>query len=574
MLPVVCALLCSPSVPIAQDEPVLRGEVGVAMDEYLTRLEAFGFSGAVLFADRDGIALAQGYGLADREAGRPVTVDTVFTTGSITKQFTAAAILKLEEEGELSVDDSIADHFDDVPADKRGITLHNLLTHTAGLRSDFAATDFTPVERDEYVRRALASELVAPPGEEYHYANSGFSLLGAIVEQVSGVSYEGYLRENLFLPAGMKDTGYLLPKWDPSRIAVGYREGERWGTIVERPMAEDGPFWALRANGGVHSTIGDMYRWHEALVGDALLSEESKAMLYDTHVPEGPRARSYYGYGWSIVPAPRFLATHNGGNGIFAADFVRYLEDGVTLYLSSNNADLGAIAISPDLRRLAFAEDVELPPELVAMPAGELERYAGVYALPSGASIEVRRNGDALDVICDNAEAYGAVIAQPGPGASRVKACAGRSEELIRSAVAGDYAPVAAAFGGGMELEEVAAREAGLWNDLARELGAFRSVGALGGRAAPGGARVELRLDFEKGARFLRHAWEDGHLVGIRLSENAPRKTLRPSSATTFVHFEARRGSVSSLAFTLDADGRPIGIPLRTRAGLVTAKKR
>jgi CubicO group peptidase (beta-lactamase class C family) len=129
---ILTAALAAPQPAGAQ---AARGEVGAKLDDYLTRLESHGYSGAVLVADREGILLEAGYGLADREAGRPVASDTVFTCGSITKQFTAAAIVHLQARGELSVDEWLADHFDDVPEDKQRITLHDLLTHGSGLAS-------------------------------------------------------------------------------------------------------------------------------------------------------------------------------------------------------------------------------------------------------------------------------------------------------------------------------------------------------------------------------------------------------------------------------------------------------
>ena len=172
----------------------------------------------------------------------------MYTIGSITKPFTAAAILKLEMQGKLTVEDPIAKHLPGVPEDKRGIAIHHLLTHTAGFESDFAG-DYDPVGRDEYVQRVLGSKMRSAPGTAYHYANSGYSLLGAIIEIVSGQPYETYLRDNLFVPAGMKDTGYRVPGRSVDREAVGYDGQKRWGRLSEKPWADDGPYWALRANG-------------------------------------------------------------------------------------------------------------------------------------------------------------------------------------------------------------------------------------------------------------------------------------------------------------------------------------
>lgn len=358
----------------------VSGELGARLDRWLTASE---YRGGALVAKDGKVVLRKGYGEADRDAGIPYGPATVFTVGSIAKQFTAAAILKLESRGKLSVDDPISKYFAEVPEDKRGITLHHLLTHTAGLDSDFAG-DFDPVGRDEYVKRILASTLRAKPGEEYRYANSGYSLLGAIVEIVSGSPYEAYLRENLFLPAGMKETGYRLPKWEAGREAVGYREGKRWGRLSERPWAEDGPYWALRANGGILSTLDDLHRWHVALEGDAVLPAASRKKIFTPHVAEGPGGESHYGYGWAISKSAwgsREIG-HNGGNGIFSADFRRFPDDGLVVITSSNDSGVKAWRAAGALARIAHGENVppQSPDTAAGAPLGTTGRHAVVRA--------------------------------------------------------------------------------------------------------------------------------------------------------------------------------------------------
>ena len=344
--------------------------IGDKLDRWLTAAD---FKGNVLVRKGGATLLRKGYGIADRDNGVAYDAGTVFSIGSITKQFTAAAILKLEMQGKLQVDDTIGKYFKDVPGDKQAITLHQLLTHTSGLESDFAG-DYDPVLRDDYVKRIFASTLRTRPGEAFHYANSGYSLLGAIVEIVSGVSYERYLRDNLFLPAGMRDTGYTLPTWPPARIAVGYRDGKRWGRITEKPWAKDGPYWALRANGGIHSTLDDMLRWHVALSGDKVLSASAREKMFRRHVAEGGGADTWYGYGWSIGASAwgGRLVEHNGGNGIFFADFLRYVDDDLVVILSTNDSEVRGGQISHALGRLAHGEDVPVLKAVAAEAAKPL----------------------------------------------------------------------------------------------------------------------------------------------------------------------------------------------------------
>ena len=345
----------------ASDQPeivdgTVRGELAGRLDDQMKKLEAGGFSGVLLVARGGGVMLAKGYGMADRDKKIPVTADTVMCIGSITKQFSGAAILKLETQGKLQVTDPITRYFKDVPDDKRGITLHHLLTHSAGFAGELGA-DYQPIGRDDFIRLALRSKLRSKPGERYHYSNVGFSLLGAIIEIVTGQSYEQYLHDQLFLPAGMTKTGYLLPPWASNELAHGYlRNGKDWGTMRDKPWDADGPYWHLRGNGGILSTAGDMYRWHLALLGDTVLPKSAKDKYFRPHIPEGPAARSHYGYGWVIERTPRgtTLITHNGGNGIFAADCYRYIDDNVFLFVASNVAGKSAIQASDNLLPIIF----------------------------------------------------------------------------------------------------------------------------------------------------------------------------------------------------------------------------
>jgi len=303
---------------------------------YLRRLEKLGFAGVVLVASGEAPLLAEGFGLADRERALPWTPATVSTIGSITKQFTGAAILALEEEGKLAVSDPITKYFEGVPADKSAITLHHLLTHSSGLSDPPDVDDWDPITLADFTRRVLAQPLHFDPGRGYEYANANFSFLGAIIEKLTGRGYEAYLRDRLFLPNRMYETGYTRPQWGDGRMAQGYRSGELWGTVLGRPMLADGPAWPLRANGGIHSTAFDMLRWARALLEGRVLSPASMAKYWAPHVSEG--GDSYYAYGWVISKAPdgTKIVTHNGGNGIFFADMALVPDKGLVVLLMTN----------------------------------------------------------------------------------------------------------------------------------------------------------------------------------------------------------------------------------------------
>ncbi|MFW6140220.1 MAG: serine hydrolase domain-containing protein [Acidobacteriota bacterium] len=349
--------------------------------EYMSHAEKAGFSGSVLVAKDDKILLAEGYGMADKEKEIPFSAETVSTIGSITKQFTGAAILKLQMMGRLNVKDSITKYFHNVPEDKKDITLHHLLTHTAGFPGAIGP-DFDPISRDEFIKLAMETPLKREPGTLYEYSNVGYSLLGIIIELVSGESYEKFLNRNLFTPAGMNHTGYLIPDWNKVTLAHGFRGSQDWGTLLDHPWLEDGPGWHLRGNGGILSTVKDMYKWHEALEGDAVLGEEEKKLFYQPHVREGEEADSFYGYGWAIFTTPRdtTLIAHNGGNPYFSADFLRYVDEDVVIIVLANTNSYRAWRVSGPLARIVFGYEYTLPkkPDPMEIGAGS----AGSWGLP------------------------------------------------------------------------------------------------------------------------------------------------------------------------------------------------
>ncbi|NAS25685.1 serine hydrolase [Herbidospora sp. NEAU-GS84] len=314
-------------------------QVHPRIEAFLDRTLPPGPGGTVAVARHGELVHCAGFGLADRENRTPAGCDTAYDVMSITKQFTAAGIMKLQMTGRLRTTDRITVHLGAVPADKRRITVRHLLTHTSGLGD--VGDDYDPVSRDTMTRRALASPLRSAPGAEFHYSNVGYSLLAAIIERVSGMSYERFLAQHLFAPAGMTSTGYVLPRWKADQIAIEYdRQGTRRGRPTEHPWAADGPHWYLRGNGGMLSTARDMYRWHRALEGDRILSRRAKAEMFAPRVVVDRKAKLHYGYGWGVFPRTEFgrVVEHDGGNDWSYGQFARFPDKGVMVFWITNHA--------------------------------------------------------------------------------------------------------------------------------------------------------------------------------------------------------------------------------------------
>jgi len=374
--------------PVPVTEWLVRESViGVNIDRYLSAMESIGFSGAIIVSQGDEVVLRKGYGLADRETRRPYTPNTIQTSGSITKQFTGAVILLLESRGELSVNDPITNYFDQVPEEKQDITIHQLLTHSSGITAGFGH-DGDPMEKHTYLAGVMAKPLYFDPGTGYAYSNSGYSLLGMIVEQVSGANYEAFLRNELLLPSGMTNTGYVLPDWSRENMAVGYRNGEKWGLVHERGWIEDGPNWVLRANGGLHTTVDDMYRWLINVKGRGVLDEDVARRWTTGYVSES-NGYSEYGYGWVVYDHDKWgkVITHSGSNRIFEADFGWLPERELFFYIHGNNSMVPAASLSDNILAAAFDSSFVMPPLVDiddAVNPSAVQQRAGKYHLNGG----------------------------------------------------------------------------------------------------------------------------------------------------------------------------------------------
>jgi CubicO group peptidase (beta-lactamase class C family) len=492
-------------------QPPSDAHLTTRVDEYMQRMAALGYNGGVLVIRNGKTVFERSYGMANRAAGVAADNATVYNLGSITKQFTAAAILRLEELGQLRTSDSVGRFFPGAPADKRGITLHQLLTHTAGFASDYSPTDYEPTTRDEYVRRMFAATLRSKPGTTFSYANSGYSLLAAIVELQTGKEYDLALRDLVLKPAGMLETGYKLPAWPARRIAHGYQDGRDWGTIVDRISVEGGPFWSLRGNGGLHTTMGDMAKWDAALNDSRMLTDSSRRKFMTGYVNEGPQGRSQYAYGWAVMNTSRGtrLVTHNGGNGIYVAELLRFVDDKVTIFMTSTVSGMTASSAVRVVSAIVFGQPYDLPP-LKSVASAASASAAGTYALPDGSRIVIRAQDGRLTAEAVGQQAYQLIAT--GDTASHANAAAlnTRSRAIVDALIKGNVGPLFKSMGpGGPDSAEMARQEGGLFRDRLERFGDFKSVDVLGTIRGPeGGLQTTVRLNFERGGATNIYTWD------------------------------------------------------------------
>jgi CubicO group peptidase (beta-lactamase class C family) len=350
------------------------------------------FSGAILVA-RDGkVLVSKGYGMADVEHDVPNTPETKFRIASITKQFTAAAILLLQERGKLSVQDSVCKHVAPCPDAWQPVTIHHLLSHTAGMPDFTGFPDYQKTMRNTAAPESLVARfrdrpLEFKPGEDWRYSNSGYVLLGHVIEKVSGKSYESFLRENIFEPLKMTNTGYDHPGAVVKRRARGYAPGPD-GLVNANYLDMSIPF----AAGGLYSTVGDLYLWDQALYGEKILKKSSLDAMFTA-------VRNDYGYGYRVNKVfNRRHATHGGGIEGFRTSIDRFTDDRVTVIVLSNYEGARPGAIARDLAAIAFGEKYEVPAEraVVKVDPKIYDAYVGEYELEPGFVFTVTREGDSL----------------------------------------------------------------------------------------------------------------------------------------------------------------------------------
>ncbi|MBI9040253.1 serine hydrolase domain-containing protein [Lutibacter sp.] len=324
-----------------------KSQLANKIDSYLNASVTNGFSGAVLVSRKGEIILSKGYGWADRRNKIPNTSSTVFNIGSVTKQFTASAILKLVEQGKIKTSDKISSYFIQTPIDKRDITIHQLLTHTSGISNKTGDFRYDEASKEQFLKEFFESELQSKPGTKHQYANANYIMLTAILESVSGQIYSSFLNDYLFEPSQMKSTGYKSINFNTERLAHGYyyniadEKWVDWGTTQQHLPYND-KHWYSIGKGDIYSTVEDLYKWQIALKNNVVLTSKTRRVQETPYVAENDKMTSYYGYGWAISKSDREtkIVAHNGSNGIYFADFVKFIDDDVVvIYLT--NAFLG-----------------------------------------------------------------------------------------------------------------------------------------------------------------------------------------------------------------------------------------
>ncbi len=339
------------------------------IDKLMMRYHTYGqFNGTVLVAESGKVIFKKGYGLANMEWNIPNEPGTKFRLGSITKQFTSMLIMQLVQEGKVNLDGKMTDYLPDYRKDTGDqVTIHHLLTHTSGIPSYtnspvfFKEVSRDPYTVDEFIKKFCSGDLEFEPGSRFSYNNSGYFLLGAVIENVTGKTYEKVLKERILDPLGMKNTGYDHHDQIIAKRAGGY-EKTFHGYVNAAYLDMSLPY----AAGSLYSTVEDLYLWDQTLYTNDLLSERLKSIMFKPYL-------NNYAYGWNIRKIPfseagdsLLVVSHGGGINGFNTRISRLVDDKHLIVLLNNTGGTNLGSMSLGIVNILYGKPYDMPEKSIA----------------------------------------------------------------------------------------------------------------------------------------------------------------------------------------------------------------
>jgi len=364
---------CLATLPVAAQ--TIPAKLDSLLDAYA---KVWDYTGSVLVSTKGAVLFEKGYGYKNKETRSLNDSNTIFQIGSITKQFTSAIILQLEEQKKLSLQDSLAKYIPDYPNGNK-ITIEQLLTHTAGVYNYTNDAVFMknesmhPISRDSLIARFKYKPLDFTPGEKFNYSNSGYELLGYIIEKVTGESYFQAVRQRIFQPLHMDHSGFDFTDLHSPDKALGYAPQ----STTPLPIVDSSVSFAA---GAIYTTVGDLYKWDRALLSGKILSQASQQKAYTPHL-------NGYGYGWMLhIVDGKKVVEHGGGITGFVSYIKRIPEDETCIIILDNQPNsANTIKMAQDIADILSGKEVRLPKARVAvtLDTALLRQYVGEYQIGS-----------------------------------------------------------------------------------------------------------------------------------------------------------------------------------------------
>jgi CubicO group peptidase (beta-lactamase class C family) len=388
-------LVLSPPCGDAHAQEILRDrQLATRIEQAIPGYLSDTIGGAVLVARRGEVLYERAFGMAEVELGVPLTTSSIFQIGSLTKQFTAIAVLQLVEKGALSLEDSITRFLPDFPMHGHLITIENLLTHTSGIHDMTRTPEYsaggslrysptTPVVEERFIA-GLPSDF--EPGTRFEYSNSNYMLLGLIIERISGKSYEQYLNDNIFAPLGMSHAMYDHPETIVPGRAAGYVWDQRGVLRNAEYLDASTPY----AAGGLLMTVGDMFTWHQALYANKLVSRVSLDRATTPFTLKNGSSTDYgYGFGLLALDSANVAIEHGGTISGFQTFALYFAKQDVYVVVFCNGLQRNAMSLSLLLGSLA----ANLPEtKEIQISSTLMDDYVGQYQFENNSPSRIYRS--------------------------------------------------------------------------------------------------------------------------------------------------------------------------------------
>jgi CubicO group peptidase (beta-lactamase class C family) len=512
--------------------------------------------------------------LADIQGGKPNTVNTLYDVGSIAKTFTAAAILQLEMQSKLKTSDVIGKYLGEFPADKAGITIHQLLTHTAGLKLDAGDVGINPTTApDEFLRKVKGAPLLSAPGEKYNYSNLGYGLLAIVIEKVSGRNWQTYLKKNILKPAGLPRTMLYGDAFPSNTLARGYIGNNEEDLKLEEPLRlerQDSYLWRKYTIGsvGVVTTTGNLYKWWQALHSKKILTAEARRKMFSIQAGN-------QGYGWSIQTAQNEMTRiyRGGARGSYQSMLSYYPKENTLLIFSLNKnvTETGSLRVGVvwnNLENVLLGKDYVVPPAVASVAPTKLRLYAGEYELPSGERFVAWVENNRLFVGAIGQSAVN-LLAYPQQSPPTFQNDVGETGKLVvESLRKNDLSGIKTA---GYLAEKESLELQAKWKSWMNAVGELKSFQILGVSPGSGGnPRVFVKLSGEKTSLVVRLLWNWSQKRLLAWGDDIPLPVitkLSPESETSFINFDFDKSQTIRVRFNTSSDGKVTGLMVRSTNG-------
>ena len=551
LAPIAILLVAAATATAAPNRAVVSGPAATRIDSFMVAAADYGMAGTLL-VERDGkVILNKGYGIVDRGKKTRATATTPYLLGSLSKQFTAAAIYKLESQGKLHLTDTLGRWFPDAPADKREITIDQLIHHTSGLPYLGRGDLYDSVSVDSMVRETFSYPLDFAPGARYSYSSPGYDLLGVLIARASGRSFNDFLRREIFGPAGMTETGFVdeTARWTGSKRTPSYSSVD---PDPDPPLYPAALAPKVVGSGGIISTTGDLWKWEQALRSGRVLDASTTAKLFTPGVAMSPT--SSYAGGWLVVRSQRntTVIMHGGDIGGFNTDMRRMVDEHATIIFLSNTRDAGRgyrDVVPYTVTRVLFGPAPTLPPAPAHVPESALRRWNGPVPVAPGVTVDARARGGQVWLTSRTQEGMFALA--DADSTTRVQSLALNrlAETTTLPLLSGEAAGLDSIFSPSL-VETAHPFFFQLWKAVADSIGGVTGHEVLGSIVSPpSGARSLVRITGPKGSRVMTLDWLGGKLIqSSPIADDGLTLRFRPESDETLSRYDLWAGRVIRVA--------------------------